>query len=420
MRRTNWAGNLTYGTDRLHLPETIEEVQEVVRTCRKVRALGSRHSFNAIADSTEHQVCLERLKRVVELDETSRHVTIEAGVLYGELCPFLDSLGFALHNLASLPHISVVGSCATATHGSGTGNGNLATAVSGIEFVAGDGSLITLSRGDASTDFEGAVVNLGGIGVVTRMTLDLQPAFVVAQDVYLDLPLDSVVRYFEDIVTSAYSVSLFSTWANERIEQVWVKSVSSSTAAAGNDEDFFGARRALGDVHPISGHDPRNCTSQMGRPGRWYERLPHFRMEFTPSSGAELQSEYFVDRRHGPEAIGVLNELGRDIAPLVLISEVRTVAADDLWMSPAFKQDVVAFHFTWRQDWDAVSKVLPLIERELAPFSARPHWGKLFTMTPAHVRRRYSKVNDFRKLLGRYDPSGKFRNCFLEDLIFSL
>jgi len=157
----------------------------------------------------------------------------------------------------------------------------------------------------------------------------------------------------------------------------------------------------------------------MGVPGPWYERLPHFRMGFTPSAGKELQSEYFVPRRHAVEAILAMERLRDQISPHLLISEIRTIAADNLWMSPCYEQPSVTIHFTWKQDWPAVSKLLPVIEKELAIFEARPHWGKLFAMSPAELKSRYKRLPDFLQLSEKYDPHGKFRNAFLDRNIFS-
>ncbi len=214
--RTNWSGNYRYGTDRLHTPKSIEEVQEIVKTCTKLRVLGSRHSFNGIADSSTNQISLMHLSQMV-LDPKTQTVTVGAGISYGELSQYLDENGYALHNLASLPHISVAGACSTATHGAGNGNGNLATAISVLEMVTADGDSQTLSRERDGDRFRGAVVGLGGLGVVTKLTLDLQPSFDVRQVVYENLPLDQLKDHFDEIFASGYSVSLFTDWQNHRI-----------------------------------------------------------------------------------------------------------------------------------------------------------------------------------------------------------
>ncbi len=323
-----------------------------------------------------------------------------------------------MHNLASLPHISIAGACATATHGSGIKNGNLATAVSALELVTANGDILALSREKDGDTFLGAVVNLGALGVVTKVTLDIQPTFMMRQDVYENLPLAQLTDHFESIVSSGYSVSLFTDWQNKRINEVWVKRRVEKGDAPDANPEFYGARLATRNLHPIAGLSAENCTEQMGVPGPWYERLPHFRMGFTPSSGKELQSEYFVPRRDAVEAILAIERLRDRVSPHLMISELRMVDADRLWMSPCYKRPSLAIHFTWKQDWDSVRKVLPLIEKELAPYKVRPHWGKLFTVEPAQLQSRYEKLSDFKDLLKKQDPHGKFRNEFLIRTIY--
>jgi xylitol oxidase len=356
---------------------------------------------------------------VIALDAAARTVTVEGGINYGQLCPQLEEKGFALHNLASLPHISVAGACTTATHGSGVKNGNLATAVTGLEIVTADGSIVSLSKAKDGERFQAAVVGLGALGVVTKVTLAIQPTFAVRQYVFEDLPLAQVKDHFDAIMSAGYSVSLFTDWQRDRVNEVWVKSrVDAGAADEGRRTEWFGARAATKNLHPIAELSAENCTEQMGVPGPWYERLPHFRMGFTPSSGKELQSEYFVPRQHAVEAMLAIQRMGARIGPHLFISEIRTIDADTLWMSTAYKQASVALHFTWKQDWPAVSQLLPVIERELTPFKVRPHWGKLFTLSPAALHARYEQLPAFRKVVAEYDPRGKFRNAFLDKNIF--
>ena len=415
----NWAGNYRYSTDRLNRATSIPQVQEFVRQHDQLKVLGTRHCFNGIADSTANLLSLREMVEVVALDAAARTVTVQAGMSYGQLCPYLHEQGFALHNLASLPHISIAGACATATHGSGVHNGNLATAVSALEIVTADGGLLKLSRAKDSGTFEAGVVNLGAIGVVTTVTLAIQPTFAMRQDVYLDLPMAQVKDHFEDIAAAGYSVSLFTDWQKGRVNEVWVKRRVDQGAVVAADREFYGARAATRNVHPIVELSPENCTEQMGVPGPWFERLPHFRMGFTPSSGKELQSEYFVPRRNAVEAILTVERLRDQVSPHLMISELRTIDADDLWMSPCYKQPSLAIHFTWKQDWESVRRVLPVIERELAPFGVRPHWGKLFTVPPAQLQGRYERCDDFKQLVARTDPKGKFRNEFLTAHLYS-
>ena len=417
-RLRNWAGNYAYAAARVHRPETVEQVQEIVARGRRVKALGSRHSFNGVADTEGDLVALDRLPRTIEVDRARGTVTVDGGARYGDLCGPLAAEGLALHNLASLPHISVAGACATATHGSGDEHGNLATAVTAIELVRGDGERVTLARG-RDADFPGAVVALGALGVVVRLTLELRPAYEVRQDVYEGLPLDRLDDDFEAIASSGYSVSLFTDWRASRFEQVWLKRRVVAGEPADTAPEFFGARRATGPRHPIAGHPVEHCTAQLGAPGAWHDRLPHFRLDHTPSSGAELQSDYLVPRRHAVAALREVEALRDRIAPLLLVSEVRTVAADDLWLSPCHAGPVLSIHFTWKQDWPGVAALLPSLESRLLPLGARPHWGKLFTVPPPHVRALYPRLPDFRRLAERLDSAGKFRNAFLDAYVFA-
>jgi alditol oxidase len=410
--RKNWAGNYAYKAKDLHQPKTVEEVQALVRKLDKQKALGSCHCFNNIADSPSNQISTQNLNKVVSIDTNAKTVTVEAGVRYGQFAPELDAKGWALHNLASLPHISVAGACSTATHGSGVTNGNLASSVAGIEFVNAAGDVVNLQRGK-DADFEGAVVSLGGIGVITKVTLDIQPTYQVRQDLFQDLPVEALKAHFKEIMASGYSVSLFTDWQNNNVSQIWIKRrVEKDTKPMG--ATFFGAKAATKDLHPITALSAENCTAQMGVAGVWYERLPHFKMGFTPSSGEELQAEFFVPLEHGLEAYLAIEKLGAQIFPQLMISEIRTIKADTLWMSSAYKRDSMAIHFTWKQHTPEVMALLPIIEAALAPFNHRPHWGKLFTIAPADLHKRYEKYGDFMQLLKKYDPQGKFRNPYLD------
>jgi len=414
---TNWAGNLRYSTGNVHYPNTIGEVQDVIKKSQKLTALGSRHSFNTIADNTENQVSLSHFNKVVSLDKLAGTVTVESGMKYGELAPYLHENGFALHNLASLPHISIAGAVATATHGSGIKNGNLSTAVLGIEFINAAGELVNLTKKNDGDKFNGAVVALGAFGVVTKLTLELQPTFNMKQVVYRNLAMSELEKNFNEIMGSGYSVSLFTDWKNKNINEVWVKSKVENENDAARPE-LFGAKLAQQNLHPIETESAENCTDQMGVPGPWYERMPHFKMGFKPSAGKELQAEYFVPIEHAYEAMMVFEKLTEKITPHLFISEIRAIAADDFWMSPCHKKTCVALHTTWKQEVEAIMQLLPMLEEQLAPFEARPHWAKLFTMSPSVLRSRYEKLNDFKQLVSQYDPNGKFRNEFLATNIF--
>jgi xylitol oxidase len=400
---TNWAGNVAYAAARVHRPGSVAEAAELVAAAGRIRALGTRHSFSAVADTAGELVSTERLDRV--LDVRADGVTVEAGITYGKLGRALAAHGLALGNFASLPHVSAGGAVATATHGSGVRNRALSGAVSALDLVVADGSILRLRRGDA--DFDGAVVALGALGLVARLELDVVPAFALRQYVFRDLAWADAERSLWEILAGGYSVSLFTTWAGAAVEQVWVKTAGELAGP------YFGARPADRPLHPIAGADPAACTGQLGVPGPSDERLPHFRLGATPSAGDELQSEYAVDREQAAAAIRALRPLAPSIAPLLLVSEIRAVAADRLWLSPFHDRDSVAIHFTWRRRPADVLALLPRLEAALAPFEARPHWGKLFTTPPDRLRGLYPKLPAFRELRARLDPAGVFANDFV-------
>ncbi len=382
-----------------------------------VKALGSRHSFNTIADSSGTMITLDASNPAIDLDRARQTVTVSGGARYGDLGAAIQPEGFALTNLASLPHISVAGACATGTHGSGNANPILAASVAALELVTATGAVQQFSRTGDPEMFPGLVVHLGALGVVTSLTLDLVPAFDVRQHVHQRLSFDAVREHFDEIMSSAYSVSLFTDWQRPEFTTVWRKVRVGDLDRHDPAVPFFGAPPASEHLHPLPGLDPLPCTSQLGEPGPAYERLPHFRMAFTPSSGDELQSEYLLPREHAVGAIDALWSLHDRISALVLVGEVRTVAADAFWLSPSHGRDSVALHFTWRPDWPRVRELLPDIEHALAPFDPRPHWGKLFTMARPDVRRCYPHLPRFIELAGRLDPSGRFRNAFLDEFV---
>ncbi|HEY6759089.1 MAG TPA: D-arabinono-1,4-lactone oxidase [Baekduia sp.] len=408
----NWGGNHTYrGAGRLHRPATLDEAREIVAAAPRLRVLGSRHSFSDLADSAE-LLSLDALPADIVVDHAAGTVALGGAVTYGALAAALNAEGVALGNLASLPHISVAGAIATATHGSGDANGNLATAVRALQLITSDGELLTAQRGDP--DFDGLVVGLGALGAVTRVTLDVEPAYAVRQRVFEGLAWDTLADHFDAVTASGYSVSLF-TLLGDAVDQVWVKTrITEPSPDPSARPDLFGARAATAERHPIAGMDPINCTPQLGAPGPWSDRLPHFRMGFTPSAGAEIQSEYHVPRRHALAAIAAVRGLAGAIRPLLQVCEIRTIAADELWLSPQHRRDAVALHFTWRRDQPAVERVLAGIEAALAPFDARPHWGKAFLMQAPTIGALYARLPDFAALVDRLDPRGAFRNDWLE------
>lgn len=415
---TNWAGNLTYSTTNIEYPTSLDVIQQLVKKYDRVKVLGTRHCFNTIADTKDRFISLRDMNKIIALDEKAQTVNVEGGIKYGELAPWLNEKGYALHNLASLPHISVAGAITTATHGSGVKNGNLSSAVEALELVRADGSIVHLSRKDAD-HFHAAVVGLGAFGVITKVTLKVQPTYGVQQYVYEQLPMAQLRKNFDAIMAAGYSVSLFTDWTSDHINEVWIKSQRIADVAPVKPIDFFGARPATKNLHPIITLSAENCTEQLGVPGPWYERLPHFKMGFTPSSGKELQAEYFVPWSRAMDAILAIQNMGKAVSPHLFISEIRSIAADDLWLSPCYHQPCASIHFTLKQETEEVMKLLPMIEKTLAPFDAKPHWGKLFTIPAAKLTSLYPRMSDFKNLVAHYDPKGKFRNEFLQKNLFA-
>lgn len=443
----NWSENILFSSAPIHEPQTVEQLQEIVRASRKVRVLGARHSFNdaaaidaqvdvdgtqeVIRDSSAAYISLEQLDAPLEIDSKRGTVTCSGGITYGELCVRMNAEGAALHNTASLPHITVAGACSTGTHGSGDGNGNLATAVVGLEFVTADGELKHLTVEEDMEVFEGAVVSLGGIGVVTRMTLAMEPAYSMQQYVYEDMPAAELYENFDEIMSGAYSVSLFPDWQGDVVNQVWFKhrtglmggksgevGAEPEPVDLGLPQEIYGAKAASAHVHPVPDISAEGLTLQMGMPGAWHDRLHHFQIDSTPASGDELQTEYFVPRAHAVPALRAVEGLRDRFRSMLWVSEIRSVAADRLWLSQSYGTPTIGIHFSWRKNWPAVREVLPLVEEALAPFEVRPHWGKLFSMPPGQVQAAYPKMEDFRELLRSTDPEGKFRNGYLDRYVF--
>lgn len=411
----NWAGNLRYATDRLHAPASVDALCATVARLDRLRILGTRHCFNGIADSDADLVSTAKLDRITQINAEARTVTIEAGVTYGQLGPALHAAGYALPNLASLPHINVAGATATGTHGSGDALRCLSTAVTAIEFVTPDGTLQSLSRADDPAVFPGAVVHLGALGVAARLTLAIEPTYDVVQHVYEALPLTTLLAEFDAAMASGTSVSWFTPWGADLTGDLWVKRRVEPGEPA-PPEALFGAALADRKRHPLRGIDPVHCTEQ-GAAGPWHERLPHFRMDFVPSAGDELHAEYILPRERACEALRAVASLRERISPLLWASEVRTVAADDLWLSMAYQRDSVCIQFTWKPDTPGVTALLPDLEAALRPFDARPHWGKLFAADRDRLEALYPRLEDFRALVQRMDRGGKFRNGLVDDLI---
>ncbi|MCB0084033.1 MAG: FAD-binding protein, partial [Caldilineaceae bacterium] len=399
-----------------HQPATLAELQNVVRNATKVKVIGARHCFNDIADTTGDMISLANMDKSVTIDHEAHTATVNAGITYGELAPQLHAAGYALHNMASLHHITVIGACMTATHGSGDKSGNLATAVAGLEMVTANGDVVTLTRSANPDSFPGAVVALGALGAVTKVTLDLLPTFEMHQEVYEWLPMRHLDDAFDAIMSSGYSVSLFPKWQSDAIDTMWVKQKVVAGQAVNVPSTLFDAKLA-DHTRPLEDISDRYGT-KVGAAGPWHERMPHFVFKDAEQVGDELQSEYFVPRQDAVAAMKAVAQLREGLAPILGVSEIRSVAADDLWLSTAYGYDIIGIHFNWRKNWAGVSAMLPVIEEALAPFNPRPHWGKLFALTPAQVQAQYPRMADFRALCRQLDPQGKFRNAYVERYIF--
>ncbi|WP_417509029.1 D-arabinono-1,4-lactone oxidase [Microbacterium sp.] len=414
----NWAGNLTYTAAEVAHPTSVDELRELLAENGLVRLLGTRHCFNDIADSAGVLIALDRMPREIEVNEARDAVRVSSALRYGDIAPDLEAQGLALANLASLPHISVAGAVATGTHGSGDRIGSLASAVRGLTILTVDGEIRRLARGDA--DFDGAVVSLGALGAVLDVTLDVEPTYQVAQHVFDAPRWDAILADFDAVTSAGTSVSIFTTWQRTDVaDLLWIKQrmPDERAEARASLAARLQATASDGERHPILGVDPVATSVQRGVAGPWFQRLPHFRLEFTPSAGAEIQSEYLVPRTDALAAISAIRSLADRIAPLLLVNEVRTVAADDLWLSPAYGVDAVALHFTWKPDEAAIRAFLPTLEAAL-PASARPHWGKVATLDGAEVRSRYPRFDDFAALRAEFDPERRLVNGYLARLGF--
>lgn len=415
----NWATNITFEAKSHHAPQRIEQLQALVQQSSKVKVIGSGHCFNNIADTKGTLISLERLEGDVQIDPVNQTVTLPAGMNYVALAPILHEAGYALRNMASLPQVTVIGACMTATHGSGDGNGNLATHVVGLEIVKADGELVQLSRERDGERFNGMVVALGALGIVTKVTLAVIPAYSMRQQIYRGLPLAEMVSNFDAIMGSGYSVSLFTPWRDKVVDQVWVKQIlPDGETSSSLPPSLFGAKSAKERRNPLDGTDANACTEQLGIPGPWYERLPHFHTHSKLTGGDELQTEYFVARQDAVAALLAVESINKELSPVLKVSEVRSMTSDNLWLSMAYGRDTIGIHISWYHDLEEVMKRLPMLEEVLAPFDARPHWGKLHSMPPERVQAQYEKIDEFRTLLAEFDPQRKFGNAYLDNYIW--
>ncbi|HKT57201.1 MAG TPA: D-arabinono-1,4-lactone oxidase [Microbacterium sp.] len=405
MSLTNWASTWTFSATEVARPRTLDDVRRTVASSDRIRAVGTFHSFNDLGESAA-LVSLADMPADIELDEIAATVRVAAQLPFARIAEAIDARGWALANMGSLPHISVGGATATATHGSGLGNGNLSTSVVGLDLVTADGGVLHLDRADPR--LPGAVVHLGMLGVVTHVTLAVQPRYRVRQDVYLDVPWSEVLADPIGVFGAGYSVSVFGLWGADTV-QVWRKTRLADGEHGDLPATWRGGTRASGQ-RAIVGEDTDNVTVQ-GEPGAWHARLPHFRFDRQPSAqGEEIQTEYFVDIEDASAALAAVRALADRIDPLLLITELRTVAADELWLSTAYRRTSLAIHFTWRRQPTEVAALLPEIEAALAPFAPRPHWGKWFAMT--EIGGLYPQFAEAAALVRELDPAGRFRNDY--------
>ena len=405
----NWSKNVDFNDKSYLQPTSLTELQELIRSNPKVRARGTAHCFNEIANTSSVALNLAKMPKTIEIDAAKKSVRVAAGLTYGELAPLLHAQGWALGNMASLPHISIAGSISTGTHGSGIKNQNLANQVLSLDMVTTEGELRHIDRTNPA--FNALVVSLGLGGIVYQYQLRVEESFQIRQVVYPEIPLDIVQRNFDSIMGSAYSVSYFTDWSSDQVGNLWCKFRDGEVIP----ESIGGSAQADRKFHPIPSVDPVACTEQLGTTGDWHDRLSHFKLEFTPSVGEEIQTEFFVDRKDAAAAIEAVSQLGAEITPLLWITELRTIAADNLWLSSAFERDTLAIHFTWKKD-EAIYPVIEKVEAVLRPFNYRPHWGKVFTADAVYLKSVYPKINEFKALVEALDPTSKFENSFTRSI----
>lgn len=410
----NWSGVYSYGAAAVAHPTSLEELRDIVATSANVHAVGSRHCFNGIADSAT-MVALDRMPMPFEIDRANNRVTVNPGMRYYELIQALEKEGLAIHNTASLPHITVGGAVASATHGSGDKLQNLAGAVAAMELITADGEILRVARGDEN--FEGMVVHIGALGIVSQISLDVEPSYRMRQEIFLDLEWDVLYDRFDEIMQSGDSVSMFTDYG-DTVNELWVKTRVADGESWTPRTELFGARAATAKIHPVPHLDATHCTDQLGEVGAWCDRLPHFKVEAIGDAGNEMQAEYMVDRADAVAGIRALKALSEVVRPYILAAEFRSVAPDDLWMSSAYQRETICLHYATIADPGVPDVMLPAVEDALAPYAPRPHWGKLFVATAEEIAPRYPRMDEFRALANQLDPAAKFRNEFLYRHVF--
>lgn len=411
----NWSGTVQYESSSLHFPRSSEALARIIKENDRVKVLGTGHAFSRIADTTGAHISLDEMKAIFPIDHEHQTVSFEAGVTFKELAEYLERQGYAIANYASLPHISIAGAIATATHGSGEKNGSLATLVREFELVDGRGEVHHISKDKTPDLFAASVVSLGVLGVVTRITLDILPRFTIRQDVYKNVDAQTVLDSFDEVQDMGYSVSLFTKWQNPKsLEKLWIKSIVEDPARE-FPQMLFGGTWSNENLHPCSGESAERCTPQCGVSHSANYSLPHFLGEETPSSGNEIQTEFFVPRSKTQEAMQALLNNGHIFTDdIIHVSEVRTIAPDNHWMSPFYEQESVGIHFTWKNEPEklasVISQVQKILQDAIGDTPLRAHWAKVHNLSD--IRSSLPRFDDFRGLIRVYDPQGKFRNGY--------
>lgn len=406
---SNWGGNLVYGSGAIEAPATIEELSEIIRS-GKVRPIGTMHSFSKVVVGEGTLVSAAGLAFEPALDKASSTVKVSAATRFGDLALFLEKNGVALKNMGSLPHISIAGAAATGTHGSGDKNQILSSSLSAYSFLNSKGELVRYQRGDEN--FEACRVGLGAYGLWVSVELDVVPSFQIRQDVYLDIPWEVFYEDPTNLTSAGYSVSLFTKWGEVSIDQVWVKALPGDKAGlpiAGISPE----KTSRKELAPGVGD---NLTQQGGVEGPWLDRLPHFRLDATPSAGNEIQTEYFIQRKNIVGAVKAVNKIAEQINHTLIITEVRTIAQDDAWLSPMNRGDSVALHFTWVNDTPAVDKAVAALEEVLAEFDPIPHWGKVHHFDKSKLEKVHARLGKARAVFDELDPEGVFNTEYLKSL----
>ncbi|KAI1701064.1 FAD binding domain-containing protein [Ditylenchus destructor] len=413
----NWGDNFLFSTQNIQYPTTVEEVQEIVQNADKVRVVGTRHSFSTCADSPDTILSTLALKNIIGFDDSVPSITVQAGIAYTDLNPYLQYLGFALPNLATLAEISVGGASQTGAHGSGLSNQCLASHIRSLKIVLANGTLATYGPNDP--ELKAIALGVGAFGVITQVELKVEPTFNITNYFFLNMTAQNLYDHFDEIENTGYTAQLFTDFSTPGVwGQIMIMDRSGSNANIGSLQNLYGATRATTKVSPILALPPTYLVDQ-GVEQPWYFGLVDYHLGLSGFDGGEIQSEYFLPYENAVAAIKAVTTLSDLIAPRVHTMLIRTIKGDDLWLSEMYSQSsVVAIHFTWKLNMTAVMEVLPQIEQLLIPYCAKPHWGKVFAQGPETFLHCYPKLADFKQLAEQLDPTHKFRNQFLEDNVF--